>query len=150
MQELVRAVRAVRNRYQLDRAGLEVFVRSSAAVADDLRALAPIIASQAGVARLECGPDTVKPRQSATHVHPEFEAYVSLAGLIDVPAELARLEKQRAEKLRHLQGARAKLGNSNFVERAPAEVVQQQRDLVADLQAQVQAIEENLRELRQE
>ena len=54
-----------------------------------------------------------------------------------------------AEKTRHLQGARAKLGNANFVDRAPAEVVQQQRDLVADLQAQIRAIEENLRELRE-
>jgi valyl-tRNA synthetase len=49
-----------------------------------------------------------------------------------------------------LQAARAKLGNANFVARAPADVVQQQRDLVADLQNQIKAIEENLRELSQE
>jgi valyl-tRNA synthetase len=90
-----------------------------------------------------------RPRQSATQVNPEFEAYVSLAGLIDVPAEVKRLEKQKEEKLKHLQGARAKLGNSNFVDKAPPEVVQQQRDLVADLQAQLRAIEENLRDLQQ-
>ena len=81
---------------------------------------------------------------------PEFEVYVSLAGVIDVAAEKARLQKQLAEKLKHLQAARAKLGNACFVERAPAEVVQQQRDLVADLQAQIKAIEENLSELNEE
>ena len=48
-----------------------------------------------------------------------------------------------------MQAARGKLGNSNFVDKAPAEVVQQQRDLVEDLQKQVQAIEENLRDLRE-
>jgi valyl-tRNA synthetase len=149
MQELVRAVREARSRYNVDpRAGLDVFVRCGEEVAQDFRALAPFIAALAGVGRLECGPATAKPKQAATHVHPEFEAYVSLQGLIDVAAEAARLEKQRAEKLRHLQGARAKLGNSSFVDRAPPEVVQQQRDLVAELQSQIQAIDDNLRELR--
>jgi hypothetical protein len=36
------------------------------------------------------------------------------------------------------------------VDRAPAEVVQQVRDQVAELQAQIKAIEDNLRELQQE
>jgi valyl-tRNA synthetase len=83
-------------------------------------------------------------------VNPEFEVYVSLQGLIDPAAETARLQKQRADKLKHLQAARAKLGNASFVERAPAKIVQQQRDLVADLQNQIKAIEENLRDLGQE
>jgi valyl-tRNA synthetase len=151
MQELIRAVREVRNRYTVDqKTNLDVFVRCSEMIAEDFRTLTPFIAALAGVGRLECGPQTAKPRQAATHVTPEFEVYVSLAGLIDAAAETARLQKQLAEKLKHLQAARAKLGNANFVARAPADVVQQQRDLVADLQAQIKIIEENLRELSQE
>jgi valyl-tRNA synthetase len=143
-------VREARSRYDVDkRASLDVFVRSSEAVAQDFQALAPFITALAGVGRLECGPATAKPKQAAMHVHPEFEAYVSLEGLIVVAAEIARKEKQRADLLRRLEGARAKLGNSSFVDRAPPEVVQQQRDLVVELQNQIQAIEDNLRELRQ-
>jgi valyl-tRNA synthetase len=150
MQELVRAVRDVRNRYDLKKdAGLEVFVRCNETVAADFQALTPFIAQLAGVSRLECGPAVRKPPQSATHVHPDFESYVSLRGLIDVAAETKRLEKQHAEKQKHLQSARAKLANPNFVDKAPADVVQQQRDLVADLEKQIQVIEANLRELRQ-
>src|SRR5205807_3365411 len=67
MQELVGVVREVRNRYQLDaRTPLDVSVRCSESVANDFRALTPFIASLAGVGRLECGPATAKPRQSAT------------------------------------------------------------------------------------
>jgi valyl-tRNA synthetase len=152
MQDLVGAVREVRNRYPTisPKTPLDVFVRCSEAVAEDFRALAPFITALAGVGRLESGPDVVKPKQSATCVSADFEAYVSLAGLIDVKAELARLEKQKAEKLRVLQGARAKLANSNFRDRAPADVVQQEEDRVKDLQAQIQVIEENLRDLQQE
>ena len=101
----------------------------------------------AGVGRLDCGADVSKPPQSATHVQPDFEAYVSLRGLIDVAAETKRLEKQLAEKRKHLQGTQAKLNNPNFLDKAPAEVVQQQRDLVAELQKQIRIMEENLREL---
>jgi valyl-tRNA synthetase len=89
-----------------------------------------------------------KPAQAAGHVHSEFEAYVSLAGLIDVAAEVKRLEKQLAEKRKHLQGAKAKLENPSFLGKAPAEVVQQQHELVADLESQIKAIEDNLGELQ--
>jgi len=148
MQELIRAVREVRNRYNVDqKTHFDVFVRCSDSSAEDFRTLTPFIAALAGVGRLVCGPQTAKPRQSATHVTPELEVHVSLAGLIDKDAEAARLQKLLAEKIKHLQAARAKLGNANFVERAPADVVQQQRDFVADLQAQIKAIEENLKEL---
>jgi valyl-tRNA synthetase len=150
MQELVRRVREVRNRYTVDtKTPVDVVVRCSAAVAADFRLLEPFIRQKEGVGKLECGPDVQRPRQSASQVHAEFEAYVSLAGLIDVGAEMARLEKQRAQILRHLAGAQAKLGNSSFVEKAPAAVVQEQRDKVVDLQNQLRIIEQTLRELRQ-
>ena len=150
MQELVRAVREVRNRYRLDpRQNLDVFVRCDEAVANDFRLLAPFITTLATVGRLECGAAVQKPRQSATTVLAEFETYVPLHGLIDREAEIKRYEKELAEKSKHLQGTLAKLENASFVAKAPAEVVQQQRELVSDLQNQIKAMEENLRELRQ-
>jgi valyl-tRNA synthetase len=151
MQELIRAVREVRNRYNVDqKTPLDAFVRCSETIAEDFRTLTPFIRALAGVGRLECGPRTTKPRHSATHITPDFEVYVSLAGLIDPAAEKARSQKLLAEKQKHLHATRAKLSNANFVERAPADVVQQQRDLVVDLQAQIKAIEENLKELSEE
>ena len=50
--------------------------------------------------------------------------YVSLKGLIDVAAEIKRLEKQLGEKKKHLQAIQSKLENTGFISRAPAEVVQ--------------------------
>ncbi len=150
MQDLVRNVREVRNRYMVDpKTPLNVSVRCSEATANDLRALQPFITMLAGVGALQCGPDTTKPRQSATIIHPDFEAYVSLEGLIDVFAEIKRSEKQLAEKTKLLQSLRAKLENPNFVDKAPKEVVQQVRDQIAELQKQIQALENTLNELRQ-
>jgi valyl-tRNA synthetase len=147
MQDLVGRVREIRNTYCVDvKTPVDVSVRCAVPIADDFRALARFIGSLAGVGKLECGPDVAKPKQAAGAIHPEFQLYVSLAGLIDPAAEAKRLEKQRAEKTKLLQAAQAKLGNTSFVERASPEVVQQQRDLVKELQAQLRVIEENLKE----
>jgi valyl-tRNA synthetase len=48
-----------------------------------------------------------------------------------------------------LRSGQAKLENPSFRDKAPPEVVHQQSELVADLQSQIKAIEENLRDLRQ-
>jgi valyl-tRNA synthetase len=149
MQELVRIVRDVRNRYSVDsKTPLEVFVRCSEAVATDFQALRAFITLLAGVGKLHYGPGVAKPKQSATQVTPEFEAYVSLEGLIDPAAEVTRLEKQLADKRKLLDATKAKLANEGFVSRAPAEVVAQQRELVADLEKQIASIEETIRELK--
>jgi valyl-tRNA synthetase len=149
MQDLIRAVREVRNRYVLDpKTPLDVTVRCAEAVAADFRALAPFIKQLAVVGTLECGPAVSKPAQ-AGYVGADFEAYVSLAGLIDVGQEAQRIEKQIVEKKKHLAATQAKLGNAGFVAKAPAEVVQQQRELVAELEGQIKTLEGSLRELRQ-
>jgi valyl-tRNA synthetase len=149
MQELVRFIREVRNQYKLDsKLALDVSVRCNAALAADFQTLSPFITMLASVGRLECGPDQRKPPQSASHVVPEFEAYVALQGLIDIAEEVKRLEKLLTEKKKHLQGAEAKLSNASFVDKAPPDVVQQQKDLVVNLKDQIKVIEANLQELR--
>jgi valyl-tRNA synthetase len=149
MQDLVKGVREVRNRYQVDdKTRLDVAVKCSDAVAADFNALAAFIGPLAGINNLSAGPGVAKPKQAGAVVRPEFEAYVSLEGLIDVAAEIKRLEKQIDAKRKSLDGTKAKLANDKFVSSAPAEVVQQQRDLVADIEKQIAAMEENLRDLR--
>jgi valyl-tRNA synthetase len=146
MQDLVKLVREIRNRYLVnERTPLDVSVRCDGSVAEDFRLLAPFIAQLAGVGKVECGPDVTKPPRAATQVHADFELYV--AGVVDEEAEKARLTKLKGEKERSLNAARAKLANPSFVERAPAEVVQQVREQVAELEGQLKVIEETLREL---
>jgi valyl-tRNA synthetase len=148
MQELVRGVREIRNQFMVDdRTQLNVVVRCPKDVGSDFESLRPFIAHLAGVGDLKCGPDAAKPPQAASKVLAGFDLYVSLAGLIDPAKEKARLEKQLAEKTKLVQSKEVKLANEGFVARAPAEVVQQERDSVAELRKQIEALEENLRDL---
>ena len=143
-------MREVRNRYMVDdKTRLDVSVKAADPIAADFTALAAFIGPLAGIANFTAGPTAAKSKQTGTIVRPEFEAYVSLAGLIDVAAEIKRLEKQIGEKRKQLDATKAKLANEGFVSRAPAEVVQQQRELVTDLENQIRAMEENLRDLRE-
>jgi valyl-tRNA synthetase len=151
MQVLIRAIREVRNRYSIDpRISVDVFVRAGKEASADFNQLKPFITLLAGVGRLEAAESVAKPPQAGTCVKAEFEAYVSLEGLIDVASEIKRLEKQLADIQKHLAGIQSKLSNASFVSKAPPEVVQQQRDMVAELLKQIRLIEENLAELRQQ
>jgi valyl-tRNA synthetase len=89
-----------------------------------------------------------KPPKSASKVMGGFDLFVSLEGLINPAKELSRLEKQLAEKFKLVQSKEAKLANESFTSRAPAEVVAQEREAVAELRKQIAALEENIRDLR--
>ena len=149
MQDLVRGIREVRNRYQVDpKTKLDVSVRCGEAVAADFTALGKFTSRLADVATFTASPAVTKPKQAGTVVRPDFEAYVALAGLIDPAAEAKRLEKQIADVRKQLGGMTAKLGNASYVQNAPAEVVAETRAKVAELEGQVRAMEDNLRELQ--
>ncbi len=66
--------------------------------------------------------------ESATALVGEMKVLIPLAGLIDKEAEIKRLDKE----IKRLQGdaerTEKKLGNPNFVDKAPPAVVQKERD----------------------
>jgi len=149
MQELVRIVRDVRNRYSVDgKTPLDVLVKCSTNVAADFEALKTFIVLLGGVGKLECGPSVSKPKQAASQVTAEFEVHVSLVGLIDPAAEIKRLEKQLADKVKQLETTKKKLGNADFLAKAPPEVVASQQELIAELEKQIASIQETIRDLR--
>ncbi|MEO0974451.1 MAG: class I tRNA ligase family protein, partial [Pseudomonadota bacterium] len=73
---------------------------------------------------------------------------VPLEGLVDIGAEIARLEKNLGKQKGELERIRAKLANAKFVDRAPREVVDEQRRRGESLEQAVAKIEEQLDSLR--
>ena len=71
-----------------------------------------------------------------------------LAGLIDVDAELARLEKQLKDINNWINSARGKLSNERFVKNAPPQVVADARASLEDLEARKVRTEELIASLR--
>jgi valyl-tRNA synthetase len=67
---------------------------------------------------------------------------IPMAGLIDKDAELARLDKEIAKREQEVQRIEAKLANSAFVDKAPAEVVEKERAKVEDVKAALGSLRE--------
>jgi len=55
------------------------------------------------------------------------DLYLPLEGLIDFEAEKSRLTKEVNKIEKEIEKVQNKLGNSNFTERAPVEVLDEQR-----------------------
>jgi valyl-tRNA synthetase len=93
------------------------------------------VARLAGIDRLALHLGSATPRraQSAVAVGPGFEVRVPLAGVIDLGAETARVDRELARVATDLALLEGKLSNPSFVERAPAEVVAKDRGRVEEL-----------------
>jgi valyl-tRNA synthetase len=139
-QEALRAVRDIRSRQGVQpKKQIEFGVRCDVETADLLRPMEPYFLSMAGARPTAWGPEVQSPRLSANVALTGMEVFVDLADLIDVPAEIER-KKQEIAKLDGLvTGKRKKLENKNFVDRAPAAVVQGERDSLKDLEEQLAA-----------
>jgi valyl-tRNA synthetase len=75
------------------------------------------------------------------------DARICLFMEIDVSAEKARLGKELARLEGEIVKAKGKLGNESFVSRAPAAVTDQERKRLADFEATVGKIKDQLTRL---
>ena len=86
--------------------------------------------------------DNAEKPMSATALVGEMELLVPMAGLIDKEAELARLDKEIDRKQKDRAKTEGKIDNPSFVEKAPEEVVQKERDKLQDLDSALQKLNE--------
>ncbi|MFT0727530.1 valine--tRNA ligase [Synechococcus sp. F70.1] len=88
-----------------------------------------------------------EPRQVAAAVVGTVQVLVPLAGLVDVEALRAKLQKDLAKLEKEAQGIRTRLENPNFLSRANSDVVQASRRQLAELEAQMQLLQARLEKL---
>ncbi|MBE1158831.1 valine--tRNA ligase [Dyella acidiphila] len=84
---------------------------------------------------------------AAAAVVGSLRVLIPLAGLIDLGAEKTRLAKEIGKIEGELKKCENKLSNANFVANAPAEVVAQERQRIADWSAQLATMREQLQKL---
>lgn len=84
---------------------------------------------------------------SATALVGQMEILVPMAGIIDKDAEIARLTKESNKLQQDIERTEAKLGNAAFVERAPAEVVENERKRVSENKVAVEKLREQIQKI---
>ena len=85
-----------------------------------------------------------KPEHALSGVVEGVEIFLPLAGLIDIEKETARLQKELDKLNKGIESTKGKLNNERFISKAPAEVVQAERDKLAAAEEKIKALESRI------
>jgi valyl-tRNA synthetase len=131
--DFVGAIRTVRSESRISPAvELQVSVRPAGPeVAAALEASAAVIGSLARAA-ITVSSDGARPARAAVATTPSGDVFVRLEGVVDFEAERQRLRKEVERARKEITFLEGKLGRPEFVQRAPAEVVERERARLAE------------------
>ena len=152
MELLIDVIRSVRNiRADLNvptSAELSLVIFAGVESEAILRLHEETVQRLAGVGSIEYRRGGEPPKGAATAVVNGMELAIPLRGIIDPVAEIARVEKQIEKIDRDIGGIAAKLTNPQFLERAPAEVVEKERGKEAELGERKAKLERSVERLK--
>jgi len=147
-QAVLGAVRETRQSQNIPpKEAIRFSVQCDAATAALLEPMQPYFTQMARAEATAWGPDVAAPERVASVTLPGAKVHVDISAYFDVEAEQKRLAAERDKLGKFIGSMEGKLGNDNFVSRAPAEVVQQQRDKLAEVKEQLASIEASLAQL---
>jgi valyl-tRNA synthetase len=122
-----------------------VLVKASDATRAAVEAWAPMIERLARLSAIEFADEA--PSQSAQIIVRGEVAALPLAGIIDLDAERGRLTKELGKLDQDIAAVERKLGNPDFMARAPEEIVEENRERKAAAEARKLKIKEALERL---
>jgi valyl-tRNA synthetase len=147
--DLIGAVREIRSRQNIAPKDKVAFsVRCNDEMKQLLSPMAPFIESMANATATEWSSNPTMPAIPAQISIPEMDVFVDLTQFIDVAAEIARNEKLEANLVKQIQGKEGRLANEAFVSRAPADIIEKERQALSDLATQLAEVKEAINKLR--
>jgi valyl-tRNA synthetase len=146
VQEIVRAIRNLRAEKNVS-PGKRLAANLAGGVKTDLlREQSSVLASLAGLNEAELSILPVleeKPKDAAALVIGAVEVYLPLAGAVDLAGERSRLEKELKETQSHIERLERLLAG-DFASKAPAPLVQKERDKLSAYRATAERIRAQL------
>lgn len=147
VMEIIRAIRNIRSEMNVP-LGKKADVIISANTEAFLALLTPAASYITNLATVE-NLDLVltlaqKPEQAVTAVVQGIEIFLPLKGLVDMEKEIARLSKEVEKVKGEIERIEKKLANAGFVDRAPAEVIEKEKEKLAQYLANQGALVERL------
>ncbi|MCU7495499.1 MAG: valine--tRNA ligase [Ignavibacteria bacterium] len=94
------------------------------------------------------GKDLLKPKASASAVVKDSEIFIPLEGLIDLDVERTRLQKDIQRLEGSLTGVNKKLSSESFVNNAPKDIVEKERQKKSDWEEKLGKLKNMLEDLK--
>ena len=147
-QAVMGAVRNIRTENGIPpKESIRFGIRCDAATAALLEPMLPYFESMARATSTGLGENVTAPERSASKPLEGMEVHVDISDFFDAEAEQKRLTAEQAKLAKFRQSLSGKLSNENFVSRAPGEVVQAEREKLADVEEKLAAVEAALAKL---
>lgn len=148
LQDIIRAIRNIRSKMNIkDKQKLNAVISLSKEVEYNLIAHSALLKRIANLEQLEIGKNLPKPDNSACEVLGQIQAFVPLAGIIDIKAEKDRQQKNLKQLEDRLLIVKRKLGNKDFVSRAAANIVAMEQNREKELLEQIEKVKLILKDI---
>ncbi|HHT9128453.1 MAG TPA: valine--tRNA ligase [Candidatus Wujingus californicus] len=148
LQDIIRAIRNIRSKMNIkDKQKLNAVISLSKDVEYNLIAHSALLKRIANLEQLEIGKNLPKPDNSACEVLGQIQAFVPLAGIIDIKAEKDRQQKNLKQLEDRLLIVKRKLGNKDFVSRAAANIVAMEQNREKELLEQIEKVKLILKDI---
>ena len=112
------------------------------------RAVEGDVTNLARVSELTVAMGGRKPDKALAAVVKGAELYLPLADVIDFDSEITRLERELGQMDQEIKRARGKLANESFVNKAPTEVVEKEREKLEDYKERASSLQVLLKDLQ--
>ncbi len=105
----------------------------------------PIIQKLANITEIHFVEEAVE--QAASFLVKSHEFYVPVEGKIDVEKECEKMKKDLEYQQGFLKGVQKKLSNERFVNNAPAQVVANEKQKMADAESKIKSLEQSIQDM---
>ncbi|PTX59380.1 valyl-tRNA synthetase [Melghirimyces profundicolus] len=154
MEILIETIRSVRNiRAEMDlspKKQVDLLIRAEGETLSVFRNNEAAIRRLCGVGRLQADRAVSRPQRAMTAVVTGAEIFLPLEGLIDIDQTLARLEGEKKKLDKEVERVEKKLANEGFVNKAPAHVVEEEREKGREYREKREKVLQRLKELKGE
>ncbi|MBI3353725.1 MAG: valine--tRNA ligase [Nitrospirae bacterium] len=149
LQDVISCVRNIRGEMNIP-PSVEIDILLKAAEgkrADLYRQHSEYIKFLAKAKGIKIGSDIMKPHIAATAVLKDAEIYIPLEGVVNFDGELPRLQKELEKIKKEIEFINKKLANQDFINKAPKDVVEKEKEKYRELTEKLNKIEDGIKKL---
>jgi valyl-tRNA synthetase len=146
IKEVITSIRSIRKEKNIaPKESLKLLVR--AGEGSKYRSyLEPVILKLANLSEVEFIQE--EPGDSVSFIVKNVEYFVPVGSMVDAGEELKKLEEELAYTRGFLISVEKKLGNARFVQNAPEQVVQKEKQKMADAEGKIAVLDAQIKKLR--